>query len=137
MAKKSTAQIEQVMFEVLEPLLASLIGGGFYQSDCRPANSRKEDAVLTVSYANASQVQAGRAKLNIYVPDIDCGSGRAVPDKSRIQELSMLGDEIVETLNSADTDYLFYLSQATHSMADPEIEQHFVNINIGFRLITF
>ena len=71
------------------------------------------------------------------MPDIDCGIGRAVPDKARIQELTQLDDAIIDTLNAADTDYLYYLSQATHTMADPEIEQHFVNINIGFKLITF
>lgn len=137
MARKSTALIEQQMYEALESLIVSNIRGGFYPSDCRPANSKAEDAVLTTTYASASQIQTGRAKLNIYVPDIDCGSGRAVPDKARIQELSQLDEAIINTLNAADTDYLFYLSQASHTIADPEIEQHFVNINIGFRLITF
>ena len=137
MARKSTAQIEQEMYEVLERLITANIGGGFYPSDCRPASSRQEDAVLTATYATASQIQSGRAKLNIYVPDIDCGIGRAVPDKTRIQELALLDEAIIDTLNAADTDYNFYLSQATHTIADPEIEQHFVNINIGFRLITF
>lgn len=137
MATKSTTQIEQEMYEVLESFMTGKIGGGFYPSDCRPGNSAQEDAVLTVTYANASQVQAGRAKLNIYVPDIDCGSNRAVPDKARLQELSQLDEAIIELLNEADTDYLYYLSQATHAMADPEILQHFVNINIGFKLINF
>lgn len=121
----------------MERLISSHIGGGFYPSDCRPAGTKAEDAVLTVSFASADQIQAGRAKLNIYVPDIDCGLGRAVPDKARIQELAQLDEAIIDTLNAADTDYLFDLSQATHAIADPEIEQHFVNINIEFRLITF
>lgn len=125
------------MYEVLESLITSHIGGGFYPSDCRPANSKAEDAVLTATYATASQIQTGRAKLNIYVPDIDCGIGRAVPDKTRIQELVQLDEAIIDTLNAADTDYNFYLSQATHTIADAEIEQHFININIGFSLITF
>lgn len=137
MATKATAQIEQEMYEAIETLITENVEGGFYQSDCRPANSKQEDAVLTATYANASQIQAGRAKLNIYVPDIDCGAGRAVPDKTRLQQLCQLDERIIEALNEADTDYLFYLSQATHTMADPETEQHFVNINIGFRLITF
>lgn len=137
MGTKGTAIIEQEMYEALEPLITSHIKGGFYESDCRPANSKMEDAVLTATYSNAAQIQTGRAKLNIYVPDIDNGSGRAVPDKTRLQELSQLDEQILEALNDADTNYLFFLSQATHTMADPEIEQHFVNINIGFRLITF
>ena len=137
MAIKSTAIIEQQMYEWLEQFMADKIGGGFYPSDCRPGNSAQEDAVLTVTYANASQVQAGRAKLNIYVPDIDCGSNRVVPNKTRLQELAQLDEAIIITLNEADTDYLYYLSAATHTINDPDIRQHFVNINIGFKLITF
>lgn len=137
MAKKSTALIEQEMYEALEELVTGKVGGGFYQSDCRPAGSKAEDAVLTVSFASASQIQEGRAKLNIYVPDIDNGSGRMVPDKARLQELSAIDEEVIDTLNDADTDYSYYLSQATHTVAEPDIQQHFVNINIGFSRITF
>lgn len=137
MARKSTTQIEQEMYEVLEPFMTGKINGGFYQSDCRPGDSAEEDAVLTVTYASASQVQTGRAKLNIYVPDIDCGSNRAVPDKARLQKLTQLDEAIIELLNAADTDYLYSLSQATHTLAEPETQQHFVNINIEFQLITF
>lgn len=137
MTVKSTPEIEQRMFEVLEPLLKQYIRGGFYPSDCRPADSHAEDGVLIVSTANASQIQEGRAKLNIYIPDIDCGVGRAVPDKGRIQALAALDNALVDALNEADTDYDFFLSDATHSLGEPDMEEHFVNINIGFRLITF
>lgn len=137
MAKIGTPIIEQEMYEALETLITGVIKGGFYQSDCRPANSKMEDAVLTVTYVSPSQIQAGRAKLNIYVSDIDSGAGRPVPDKTRIQELSRIDEEIIETLNHSDTDYLFYLSQGTHSMPDPGTNQHFVNINIGFKHQTF
>lgn len=137
MAVKSTPEIEQRMFEVLEPLLKQYIRGGFYPSDCRPACSHEEDAVLTVSFATGAQVQEGRAKLNIFVPDIDCGIGRAAPDKGRIQALAKLDCAVIEALNDADTDYDFYLSDATHSLGEPDMEEHIVNINIGFRTITF
>lgn len=137
MATKGTAEIEQQMYEALEDLITGTISGGFYESDCRPVNSKQEDAVLTATYASPSQIQVGRAKLNIYVSDIDNGSGGAVPNKTRLQELSRIGDAVIETLNQADTDYLFYLSQATHTMADQGTNQHFVNINIGFKLSPF
>ena len=137
MATKGTPIIEQEIYEALEELITGIISGGFYQSGCRPANSKMEDAVLGVTYASPDQIQEGRAKLNIYVSDIDNGAGRPVPDKTRIQELSRMDEEIIETLNQADTDYLFYLSQATHTMADQGTNQHFVNINIGFKHQTF
>lgn len=137
MARKTTLTIEQEIFNVLEPLFAGKISGSLYPSDCRPLDSGLEDAVIMVSSASAEQIQEGRARLNIYVPDIDNNSGRLVPDKSRLEELAMLDEEIVEALNAADTDYYFDLFQATASIADPNIKQHFVNINLEFKYITF
>lgn len=137
MALEGTPLIEQQMYEALEGLLTGIITGGFYQSDCRPADSRMEDAVLTVSYADAEQIQGGRAKLNIYVSDINNGTGRDVPNKIRLQELSRIGDAVIETLNQAYTDYLFYLTQATQSMPDLGTNQHFITINIGFKISPF
>lgn len=113
------------------------ISGCFYPSDCRPADSKVEDAVLTVSNATADQIQEGRARINIFVPDIDSGLGRPVPDKGRIDELSTLDEEIIETLNNADTDYSFDLFKATETINAEDIRQHFVNINIEFKYVTF
>lgn len=137
MARKNTITIEQEILTVLEPLFAGRITGGIYPSDCRPLNSQLEDAVITVSSASAEQIQEGRARLNIYVPDIDNNSGRLVPDKERLEELAALDEEVVAYLNDADTDYDFDLFQATASIAAPDIKQHFVNINLEFKYVTF
>ncbi len=137
MARKSTVRIEQEMYNALETFFYGRISGHFYPSDCRPADSKVEDAVLTVSNASADQVQEGRARINIFVPDVDNGSGRPVPDKGRLEELSSLDELIIETLNAADTDYEFDLFQATGTINAEDIKQHFVNINIEFKLVTF
>lgn len=137
MARKSTARIELEMYEILEPFIVGKIKGVFYPSDCRPLDARTEDAVLTVSNASADQIQEGRARLNIFVPDIDNGSGRPVPDKARLDELSILDEAIIETLNAAGTDYLFDLFKATETVNADDIKQHFVNVNIEFKYVTF
>ena len=137
MARKNTITIEKEIYAVLAPLLSGRITGNLYPPDCRPLDSNLEDAVITVSNASAEQIQEGRARLNIYVPDIDNGSGRLVPNKGRIEELALLDEEVVAALNDADTDYSFDLFQATESIADPNIKQHFVNINLEFNCITF
>lgn len=137
MARKATSRIEQEMYDALEHFFDGKISGTFYPSDCRPADSVVEDAVLTVSNVTAEQIQEGRARINIYVPDIDNGSGRPVPDKRRLDALSALDELIVETLNNADTDYEFDLFKATETLNAEEIKQHFVNINIEFKYITF
>lgn len=137
MARKTAIEIEGVIYDALEPYFNGKVSGMLYKSDCRPLDSNLEDAVVAVGNTNAEQIQNGRARVNIYVPDIDNGTGRCVPDKERLTELSKLTEEILNVLNSADTDYLFLLAQATGIIAAPEIKQHFVNITLEFDCITF
>lgn len=125
------------MYSALEALMEQTIKGTFYSSGLRPDNAETEDAVLTVSNADAGQIEQGRARLNIFVPDINCGQPTKVADKARLDELAAIQDKVIETLNEADTDYLFDLFQATQIVAVPDKDEHFVNINISFRLVTF
>ena len=85
---KTNEQIEQFIYDALAPLLSQaqgegVISGDLYPEDCRPLDSQLEDAVIAVSSGFADQIQTGRARLNIYVPDIDNGSSRKVKDKER------------------------------------------------------
>jgi len=81
MANKGLTTIELEMYAALEGLMERTIKGTFYSSETRPLDANTEDAVLTVSNATAGQFQEGRARLNIYVPDIDIGGTSLVPDK--------------------------------------------------------
>ena len=129
-----------MMHDALAPLLASgtgTISGDLYPEDCRPLDSRLEDAVIAVSNGLAGQIQSGRARVNIYVPDIDCGFGRKVKDKGRLETLSLLDTTIVGLLNAADSDYRWGLFATTATIADPAISQHFVNVNLEYECVTF
>lgn len=137
MATKGTTTIEMEMFAALEGLVADTVRGTFYPSGLRPTDAVSEDAVLTCSNATAGQIQEGRARLNIYVPDIDNGGGNLVADKERLMELEAVDGAVVEKLNEAYTDYRFGLFQATEAMAVPGRDEHLVSIGIRFRLITF
>lgn len=137
MARKATSRIEQEMYDALEHFFEGKISGKFYPSDCRPADSAVEDAVLTVSNATAEQIQDGIARINIFVPDLDNGSGRPVPDKDRLITLSELDEQIIDVLNEADTDYEFDLAKGTETINAEAIKQHFVNITIEFNHVTF
>lgn len=125
------------MYAALEELMGSTIRGTFYPSELRPIEAKTEDAVLTCSNATAGQIQEGRARLNIYVPDINNGGESLVPDKGRLAELEAITDTVVEKLNEADTAYTFDLFQATATIAVPGKSEHFVNIGIHFKLATF
>lgn len=137
MAIKGTPQIEQDIYDTLEAFFSGRIGGSLYLEDCRPLDSKLEDAVIAVSTAGAGQIQEGKAKINIYVPDIDNGSGHPVPYKDRIQEVSEFAEPIIEALNDFDTDYEFKLDRAAKVYVNHENKQHFVNISIQFNRITF
>ena len=134
---KGQTTIEMEMYAALEELMGQTIKGTFYPSEVRPLEANTEDAVLTVSNATADQIQEGRARLNIYVPDIDIGYESLVPDKTRLMELEAVTEKVIETLNEADTAYYFDLFQATATIAVPGKEEHVLNIGIHFRLTTF
>jgi hypothetical protein len=139
MASKSTIRIETEMYNALEALLDKMIQGNFYPGSTvqRPDTATTEDAVLTVSSAETGQIEEGIARLNIYVPDIDCGMPTKVGNTGRLDELAAADEEVVDTLNGADTDYLFELKQATQVLSVPDKSEHFVNITLRFRLVTF
>lgn len=125
------------MYAALEELMEGMIEGTFYSSGLRPLDANTEDAVLTVSNATPSQIQEGRARLNIYVPDINNGGANLVPDKGRLMELEGKDEEVLQKLNEACTAYIFDLFQATTSIAVPGKNEHFVNIGIQFKYATF
>ena len=137
MAIKTILQIEQMIYGALEKFFEGEISGLLYTSGLRPLDSELEDAVINVGSTSAEQIQEGSVNLNIYVKDIDNNSGRLVPDKGRLDELSMYAEDVVEILNGADTDFEFWRGRAVEYIAEPNINQHFVNINLNFKCITF
>ena len=137
MASKGTTTIEMDMYAALEELMGSTIRGTFYPSELRPIEANTEDAVLTCSNATAGQIQEGRARLNIYVPDINNGGASLVPDKARLMELEAIDEQVLQTLNDSCTAYIFDLFQATATIAVPGKSEHFLNIGIHFKLATF
>ena len=134
---RSTIRIEQEMFRSLEDLMGKTIKGNFFLSGMRHDNAETEDAVLTVSFADAGQFEQGKARLNIFVPNIDCGFPSKVADKARLEQLASVDESVIDTLNEADTDYLFELAQATQTFQVQGKDESFVNITIAFKLVTF
>lgn len=138
MAKKSALRIEKDIYEVLVNALSGIIGGTVFKEGCRPLDASTEDAVIIVSGGDVEQIQTGRAHINIYVPDIDNGNGNLVEDKERLTELSDHDTTIIEALNEyLFEEYSFRLYSMTETFSEPDIHQHFVNVNLEFERITF
>ena len=130
---KSTIKIENDIYIALASTVKEIIKGTFYRRGMRPIDSKDEDAVLTVSSADAEQLQAGRARLNIYVQNIDCGYKTLVANTQRVEEIADRDTEIVETLNHSNIGFNFWLAQSTTMIAVPDKPENFVNITIDFK----
>ena len=131
------ADIEHDAYNAVRDTLAGIVRGAVYPSECRPYDSVEEDAVVIASTATADQIQEGRVHINVWVADIDNGSGREVPDKARIRAISGQGNAILEALNSnCDKSYLFEFAEATNILQDAN-NQHIVAFTFKFRKITF
>lgn len=146
MARKSTIDIGLMMFQALEPIMGKTITGTFYPPQTagndggdvavRDADANTEDAVLTVSYADAGQLQEGRARLNIYEQDIDCGMPKKMADTARLKAIADMADDLLTQLNGVESDYSFDLAQAPTAIAVPGKAEHFVNFTFDFRICT-
>lgn len=146
MARVSTITIGVQMYQALEAFIGKTITGTFYPPQAagsdggdvavRGADATTEDAVLTVSGATAGQIQTGKARLNIYEQDIDCGLPNKVADTARLQAIAEKAEDLLTQLNGADTDYLFDLAQAPTAIAVPGKAEHFVNFTFSFKRIT-
>lgn len=126
------------MYAALKDVLEGIVAGGVYRFNCRPRNSRQEDAVIVCSSASAEQIQEGFGRINIYVPDIPSEeTGTNQPNIERLEELNGYAEMFVDVLNAADTEYLFDLDGAPAIVQETELGQHFANINLKFSKITF
>lgn len=138
MGKKNALKIEDDIYNVLVDVFPGIISGTLYKEGTRPTDAKTEDAVIIVSGGDVEQIQTGRAHINIYVQDIDNGSGNLVEDKDRLTELSDCDETIVEALNNAlFEEYSFRLNKMTDTFSEKDINQHFVNVNLEFERITF
>lgn len=138
MARYSTAEIEGVMYAALKEFVAGIVTGGVYRFGCRPEDSTAEDAVIVCSSATADQIQSGFARVNVFRKDIaDAATGALLPDIARLTEITGYAEDIINTLNAANTDFLFDLDEAPKIVEAPQTGQHFANISIRFNCITF
>lgn len=133
----SETQIEDFMYAALKEFLEGIIQGKVYKSECRPLDSKDEDAVVGVSSADAEQLQRGFARVNLYANDINNGTGSLVPSKGKLTALGALDSSIVDILNSKDARINWRLRQATRTYKSQDGLQHFASVNLEFNAPTF
>lgn len=123
--------IEQDFYNMLKgSSLESAISGNIYKSGMRPLNADKEDVVITFLSGLSDQVQKGIMIINAYVPDI---AQSGLKNTSRIKSLEA---EIKNWLYSFENNrYEISLNKTIQVFAEPEINQHFINTRLNFKLL--
>jgi len=111
-----------------------MITGDVYRYGMRPRDSRLEDAVVIFTTGVPTQVEEGVVTINIYVPDVDpYENGVLVEDGERTEELEAAAQQWVESLTTSVSNYKFRLQMAIFTEEEPEINQHFVVVRLGYQ----
>ncbi len=134
----STLTAKQVQTDVIALLrgtsLAKAVNGEIYRAGYRPRDSRKEDIVVVFTEGTSGQTETGTVTLNIFVPDVMMDAdGTLVEDGARTAELEAAAQEWFDSLAPAGSDYLFSLRQTICTEAEPDTDEHFVTVRLGYR----
>lgn len=137
MIYKNDINIEEDVYIVAKSFFDGILGGKVYREGCRPIDSQQEDAVVSIPFADVEQIQNSGVYINVYVIDKK-KSGRYVPDKTRLTEISDMTEDLLMELNSKYIgEYDFEIEKTTKIFAEPSIKQHRVSINFSIKRITF
>ena len=116
--------------------LMEIVDGELYKDGpMRPLDSDKEDVVMAFKTGEDGQFQEGYVVINIYVPDIDNGSGGNTKNSARTTAISQACYEIFE--NKSFGEYLFWYGNMVNTFSEDEIGQHFVNIDLRFKHVIY
>lgn len=135
--KKTGGQVLDDVFKLLkESGLADFVSGELYKNS-RPLNSQLEDIVVSFKTGLDGEIQEGAVTVNIWIPDIDNGSGEKIMNSARCTEIEAKANDAIPHGVSPDHEYRFSLGNMIRTFKEPEIEQHFVNVDLRFELTTF
>lgn len=116
--------------------LVAMVNGIVYRDGFRPRDSKKEDIVIIYSAGeDDGEIQSGIVTLNIYVPDIlPYKNGTMVENAARTAKIERAAQEWYESIRGVMPEYIFRLYNTIHTTADEDINQHFVVVQVKYRL---
>lgn len=135
--KKTGAGIEDDVITAIEDSeLVKAISGLIYKEGSRPLNSPDEDAVVSFLAGIDGQYQDGIVIVNVFVPDLDNGTGVKVKNTARCGELEQIAQNTVSSI-SPTSEYLFSLDAMIRTYKADDADQHFVNVRLRFKRKSF
>jgi hypothetical protein len=133
----STLQLVDTLFtRVQGGLISSAINGSIYKHS-RPADSTKEDVVISMIAADNKQLQEAVLNFNIHAQNLSLGIGGAIdnsqPDHARLKALEGLA--ITDLSDKWGTDYNFdidggsIIQEETSSFINIRVHFYFINLS--------
>ena len=135
--EKTSEQIEEDVYRAIKnSSLKDAVKGRIYRDGMRPKDASDEDVVVKFLAGADGQEQRGVVLIHIYVPKISvCTDGETVKDIRRISDLMSVANEVVASITNSE--YLFEKDATPKAFPAEGIEQHFINIRLTYRRITF
>lgn len=120
---KSDIEIKDDIYQIIKGSTLEKAVTGKLKKTRRPANSNKEDIVISILENGSGQVQEAFVNVNIYVSD-DVRDGQAEENSSRLRQLCKLATELLEVQRGED--YRFTLDKQRVMEVNGKNE-HFIN----------
>lgn len=128
---KSDIEIKDDIFQIIKGSTLEKAVTGKLKKTRRPANSNKEDIVISILENGSGQVQEAFVNVNIYVSD-DVRDGQAEENSSRLRQLCKLATELLEVQRGED--YRFTLDKQRVMEVNGKNE-HFINNKLLYKQV--
>ncbi|GHT09156.1 hypothetical protein FACS189432_05080 [Bacteroidia bacterium] len=133
---KTTFDTDAILFSLLQDSpVKNAINGGIYVGDDRPDDSMDEDIVVnSIDLTQDYLPQIGTSNVNIYVADVNVKiKGKNQLQANRIR-LKALSEMTMCVLRGANITGLKLIPMSQHTLEEPSIKQHYVNIRIDWNI---
>ena len=128
---KSDIEIKDDIYHIIKGSTLEKAVTGKLKKTRRPANSNKEDIVISILENGSGQVQEAFVNVNIYVSD-DVRDGQAEENSSRLRQLCKLATELLEVQRGED--YRFTLDKQRVMEVNGKNE-HFINNKLLYKQV--
>ena len=128
---KSDIEIKDDIYQIIKGSTLEKAVTGMFKKTRRPANSNKEDIVISILENGSGQVQEAFVNVNIYVSD-DVRDGQAEENSSRLRQLCKLATELLEVQRGED--YRFTLDKQRVMEVNGKNE-HFINNKLLYKQV--
>ena len=128
---KSDIEIKDDIYQIIKGSTLEKAVTGKLKKTRRPANSNKEDIVISILENGSGQVQEAFVNVNIYVSD-DVRDGQAEENSSRLRQLCKLATELLEVQRG---EYYRFTLDKQRVMEVNGKNEHFINNKLLYKQV--